>query len=39
MLIILLPLIGGLILLYWMVKRGDAGTNAYGDDPIPGWGG
>lgn len=34
MLIILIPVIGALVLLYWMVKRGDIGANSYGPDPI-----
>jgi uncharacterized membrane protein YhaH (DUF805 family) len=33
-LIVLIPLVGFLILLYWMVKPGDAGPNDYGQDPI-----
>ncbi|MCX5478508.1 DUF805 domain-containing protein [Kaistia geumhonensis] len=28
--IILIPLIGALILLYWMIKRSDPGTNRFG---------
>jgi uncharacterized membrane protein YhaH (DUF805 family) len=28
--IILIPLIGALVLLYWMIKRSDAGTNRFG---------
>ena len=39
LLIVLVPLIGVLILLYlillyWTIKRGDAGSNTYGPDPI-----
>lgn len=34
MLIILIPLIGFFVLLYWLVKPGDAGKNDYGHDPI-----
>ncbi len=30
----LIPLIGALILLYWMIKRGDHGANQFGPDPI-----
>ena len=30
----LIPLIGALILLYWMIKRGDQGANEFGPDPI-----
>jgi uncharacterized membrane protein YhaH (DUF805 family) len=30
----LIPLIGALILLYWMIKRGDQGSNQFGPDPI-----
>lgn len=30
----LLPVIGGLILLVWFVRRGDVGSNAYGQDPL-----
>jgi len=30
----LIPLIGALILLYWMIKRGDLGSNEFGSDPI-----
>jgi uncharacterized membrane protein YhaH (DUF805 family) len=30
----LIPLIGALILLYWMIKRGDQGANEFGSDPI-----
>jgi uncharacterized membrane protein YhaH (DUF805 family) len=34
MLIGLVPLIGGLILLYWAIKGGDTGSNDFGPDPI-----
>ena len=30
----LIPLIGALILLYWMIKRGDQAANEFGSDPI-----
>ncbi|ARJ64939.1 hypothetical protein WV31_04245 [Magnetospirillum sp. ME-1] len=33
-LIILIPLIGGLILLFWACKRGTEGQNMYGSDPL-----
>lgn len=29
----LIPLLGGLFLLIWFLRRGDAGPNAYGPDP------
>jgi|APEBP8051073178_1049388.scaffolds.fasta_scaffold00085_23 uncharacterized membrane protein YhaH (DUF805 family) len=32
--ILLIPLIGWLLMLYWMIKSGDSGTNAFGPDPI-----
>ena len=32
--IILIPLIGVLVLLYWLIKPGDSGTNDYGSDPL-----
>lgn len=28
------PLIGGLLLLWWMLRRGDIGRNRFGDDPL-----
>lgn len=31
--IALVPLIGGLLLLYWFCQPGTNGTNTYGDDP------
>ena len=31
-----LPLIGWLVLLFWYVWRGNAGSNAYGPDPLAG---
>ena len=30
----LVPFIGGLILLYWYIKKGDTGPNQYGPDPL-----
>lgn len=36
--IILIPIVGWIILLYWMIKAGDAGDNAYGSDPLAGGG-
>lgn len=32
--IILIPLIGWIFLLYWLIKAGDPGDNAYGPDPL-----
>jgi uncharacterized membrane protein YhaH (DUF805 family) len=32
--IVLIPLVGALILLWWMIKPGDAGDNDFGPDPI-----
>lgn len=32
--IIVIPLIGMLVLLYWLVQPGETGTNTYGPDPI-----
>ena len=34
LLINLVPLIGYFIFLYWMIKRGDQGSNQFGPDPI-----
>ena len=34
LLIGLVPVIGWIVLLFWMVQRGDAGPNAYGPDPL-----
>lgn len=34
-LIALVPLVGGLILLYFTVQRGTVGPNQYGEDPLP----
>ena len=34
LLIGLIPLIGGLILLFWFVQRGTVGENRFGPDPI-----
>ena len=31
--IVLIPLVGGLILLLFLVRPGDSGANEYGDDP------
>ena len=39
LLIILIPVIGALVLLYWMIKRGDTGPNDHGPDPIASEGG
>lgn len=33
-LLILVPLIGPLVLLYWAIQAGDAGSNAYGDPEV-----
>jgi uncharacterized membrane protein YhaH (DUF805 family) len=38
-LIILIPLIGVLVLLYWFVTRGTVGPNRFGPDPLGGGGG
>lgn len=35
-LIFLVPLIGGLLLLYWFVTEGTRGPNQYGPDPLGG---
>jgi uncharacterized membrane protein YhaH (DUF805 family) len=32
--IVLIPVIGALLLLWWMIKPGDAGDNQFGPDPI-----
>ena len=32
-LIVLVPLVGALVLLYFMASNGDSGTNKYGNDP------
>ncbi len=34
MLIVLIPIIGGIILLIWMVERGDPHENRYGPNPL-----
>ncbi|MFZ5835632.1 MAG: DUF805 domain-containing protein [Pseudomonadota bacterium] len=34
LLIMLIPLLGPLVLLYWMCVRGTAGSNRFGDDPL-----
>lgn len=36
LLLAILPLIGGLILLFWYVQRGTTGDNSYGPDPLYG---
>ena len=33
-LIVLIPILGVLIMIYWFVQRGTAGPNAYGPDPL-----
>lgn len=33
LLVALIPILGVLLLLFWMVKEGDKGSNAYGADP------
>lgn len=33
-LLILVPLLGPLVLLYWAIQVGDAGSNAYGDPEV-----
>lgn len=33
LLIVLVPIIGALVLLYWFVQRGTVGPNDYGQDP------
>ena len=33
MLVALIPIIGWIIAIYWAVKEGDVGDNAYGPDP------
>ncbi len=30
----LLPVVGWLVLIYWMIREGDHGDNAFGPDPI-----
>ncbi|PTQ73483.1 DUF805 domain-containing protein [Celeribacter persicus] len=37
-LLILIPVIGWLVLLYWAVTRGTTGANRFGPDPITGEG-
>lgn len=34
--ILLVPLVGVLLLLWWLTRPGDQGPNAYGPDPITG---
>lgn len=36
MLLILIPIIGWLVLLYWEVQKGTDGPNQYGNDPLGG---
>ena len=33
-LIVFIPLIGALVLIYWFVQPGTAGSNEYGDNPL-----
>jgi uncharacterized membrane protein YhaH (DUF805 family) len=35
MLIVLIPLIGIIVLIYWFVHRGTDGPNRFGDSPLP----
>lgn len=37
--IVLIPIVGWIILLYWMIKAGDAGDNEFGSDPLASGGG
>lgn len=32
--IVLVPVVGGLLLLYWFISRGTEGANEYGEDPL-----
>lgn len=32
--IVLIPVVGFFILIYWMIRRGDVGDNDYGPDPL-----
>ena len=34
LLIAFVPIVGGLLLLYWFVQRGTVGPNQYGPDPV-----
>ena len=34
LLILLIPLVGTLLVLYWFVQRGTVGPNRYGPDPV-----
>ena len=34
LLIVLIPVIGALVVLYWFVQRGTVGANDYGADPV-----
>lgn len=36
LLIVLVPLVGWLVLLYWFVTKGTTGSNRFGDDPVGG---
>jgi uncharacterized membrane protein YhaH (DUF805 family) len=36
LLIVLVPLIGWLVLLFWFVTKGTTGSNRFGEDPISG---
>jgi len=33
----LIPIIGWIVLLVWMISKGSDGDNAYGPDPLGGW--
>ena len=33
-LLVMIPVVGWVVLLYWTVRRGDMGPNAFGPDPI-----
>lgn len=33
LLLALIPLVGAIIIIVWMCREGDSGSNAYGDDP------
>ena len=30
-----IPIVGGVILIFWCCKKGDTGKNLYGQDPLP----
>lgn len=38
LLLVIIPIIGWIILIYWMCQPGTAGQNAFGEDPIGGGG-